>query len=201
MKKTISLFVLALSALASFPAAAQIRNPQPVAEAQYQIDCSAVDVTKLTQDEIYTVRQACSSIPTVTEVDSLTPEAVREWANLGKEFSVAITETASGLGVAANEFLMTPLGMLIAIYFMWDFIGGILIGVPLLITLIWLYLHLRIHTSHYVTYKYEPTFFGLFNKKTISSIEPKRGDYGAEEFWSFAGFFTACLLVIAFLIF
>lgn len=166
MKKFV-IAVAALFAVAS-PALAQTApaaSPAP-AETRSNIDCNKIDITKYTAEELSRVQSLCST--TIAAAEKVTPEDVREWASLGKEFSDAVIETARGLGVTANEFLTTPVGLLLALYFMWDIIGGILIGVPVLIGIWWLYFKVvSVYVYKEAEYTYVPVLFGLFNRRKI----------------------------------
>jgi hypothetical protein len=126
-------------------------------------------ITKYTPDELGRVQSLCNTtVAAAAAAEKVTPEDVREWASLGKEFSEAVIETAKGLGVTANEFLTTPVGLLLALYFMWDIIGGILIGIPLLVAIWWLYFKIvSIYIYKEAEYAYVPVFFGLFTRKKI----------------------------------
>lgn len=165
MKKIFAAAALLLSLMGT-PALAQDQSTKT-------IDCANVDITKLDDRQIATTREACKTTA-VQEVQAaaatVTPEKVREWGSLGRDFGQAITETAKGLGVAVNEFLFTPVGFLIALYFMWDLIGGILIGIPLLFCIWWLYVFIckKVCTSD-VEYTYVPVLWGLFSIKRIKS--------------------------------
>ena len=163
-------FLIAVAAMfaAASPALAQnapAASPAP-AETRGNIDCNKIDITKYTAEELGRVQSLCNT--TVAAAEQVTPEDVREWASLGKEFSDAVIETARGLGVTANEFLTTPVGLLLALYFMWDIIGGILIGVPVLIGIWWLYFKVvSVYVYKEAEYTYVPALFGLFNRRKI----------------------------------
>lgn len=133
---------------------------------QYSINCKNLDISKYSTDQINQIQRICSAEKLAEE--KVTPEDVREWASLGKEFSDAVIETARGLGVTANEFLTTPVGLLLALYFMWDIIGGILVGIPLLVAIWWLYFKvISIHVYKEAEYAYVPVLFGLFTRKKV----------------------------------
>lgn len=163
-------FVIAAAAMfaVASPALAQnipVTSPTPV-ETRSNIDCNKIDITKYTQDELSRVQSLCNT--TVAAAETVTPEDVREWASLGKEFSDAVIETARGLGVTANEFLTTPVGLLLALYFMWDIIGGILVGIPLLVAIWWLYFKIiSVYVYKEAEYTYVPVLFGLFTRKKV----------------------------------
>lgn len=164
-------FVIAVAAMfaAVSPAVAQSQPAEVVqsapTETRGNIDCNKIDITKYTAEELGRVQLLCN---TTAAAEQVTPEDVREWASLGKEFSEAVIETARGLGVTANEFLTTPVGLLLALYFMWDIIGGILVGVPVLIGIWWLYFKvISVHVYKDAEYTYVPVLFGLFTRKKV----------------------------------
>lgn len=162
-------FVIAIAAMfvLATPAVAQQATPAPAPVAdRSNINCSQIDITKYTTEELARVQSLCST--TIAAAEQVTPEDVREWASLGKEFSDAVIETARGLGVTANEFLTTPVGLLLALYFMWDIIGGILVGIPLLIGIWWLYFRVvNIYVYKEAEYAHVPVLFGLFTRKKM----------------------------------
>lgn len=163
-------FLIAVAAMfaAASPALAQnapVSTPTPATE-RSNINCNQLDITKYTTEELARVQSLCNT--TAAAAEQVTPEDVREWASLGKEFSDAVIETARGLGVTANEFLTTPVGLLLALYFMWDIIGGILVGVPVLIGIWWLYFKVvSVYVYKEAEYTYVPVLFGLFNRRKI----------------------------------
>lgn len=165
-------FVIAVAAMfaAASPALAQnipVTSPTPV-DARSNIDCNKIDITKYTAEELGRVQSLCNTTAAAAAAEKVTPDDVREWASLGKEFSDAVIETARGLGVTANEFLTTPVGLLLALYFMWDIIGGILVGIPVLIGIWWLYFKVvSIYVYKEAEYAYVPVLFGLFTRKKV----------------------------------
>ena len=148
--------------------ASAIAVTQPVQAASApKIDCASVNLTGKTSDEVSRIQQLCQ-LTEPTPSQTVTPDEVRQWASLGKEFATAVTETARGLGVTVNEFLLTPAGALVALYFLWDLIGGILIGVPMLIaTWILFAWFVNRFAMRYATYEYQPVLFGLFTRKVV----------------------------------
>lgn len=162
MKKVV-IAIAAMFTLAS-PALAQNTAAQPIDPTT--IDCRNIDIAKYDGAQVESIRNLCAQ--TAVQAEKITPQTVREWASLGKEFSDAVIETARGLGVTANEFLTTPVGMMVAFYFMWDIIGGIIIGIPLLIGIWWLYFKvIGVYVYKEAEYTYVPVLFGLFNRRKI----------------------------------
>lgn len=152
-------YLLLLVALLTTPVYAQ--NIKSVS-----IDCSAY--TAMSAPQI--VQDACFS-------SEVKPEKIKEWAGLSKDFSKAIIETAKDLGTTVNDFLYTPVGMLVAFYFLWDLIGGILVGIPLLVCL-WIFYFkiskLLASDYHEVEYNFVPYLFGLvtIKRKTKEIWQP-----------------------------
>lgn len=151
------------------------------------VNCRAIDA-KYISDPAYVqaINQACS--PGGSVASNVTPDDVRKWASLGKDFSNAVTDTARGLGVTANELLTTPVGFLLAFYFMWDMIGGVIIGIPLLFFIWWLFLRgfrAMVISGCMVKYDYKPYLWGMWQRKVIVESEPGTG--GLEGYLIFGG--------------
>ena len=145
-------------------------------QAQAQVfDCQKLDIAHMTADQVASAQSVCAQNAAQvaqTTAKDVTPEKVREWASIGKDFSTAIVETAKGLGQTANEFLFTPVGIMIAFYFMWGKIGGVIIGIPMLIGMWALYWSICTRYSRKsIDYVQVPVLWGLFSVKKISHIE------------------------------
>ncbi len=167
------------------------------AAADLQTTCSQLGMSKMSADQVDKAKALCAVPEPGDEVAvaGVTPDKVRAWGSLGQEFSTAIVETARGLGVAANDLLFTPVGFMIAFYFMWDMVGGILIGIPLFIALWTAYFIIgsRLHTSG-VTYENKPVLWGAFTVKKVVSKSYERNPEGAHTYWYFLGGIAAVIL-------
>lgn len=193
MRKTLLGLIIATCLAMSTPALSQT------------VDCSALNVSSMTTQQIEAAKSFCAAPKSLSaETSNVTPEKVREWGTLGKEFSTAITETARGVGMVANEFLFTPVGILIAFYFMWNMIGGIIFG-TLGIICTWI---LYAFICKKIAYKYlgfdvvsAPVLWGAFtlNKKVHKYAE--RGN-DSESIWFYlaipALLISASLLILIF---
>lgn len=156
MNKILTALMLAISFAVSAPVAAQ------------QLDCTAIDISRYSQDELNKLRSVCNNGSPIAQADKISPDEVKEWASLGKEFGLAIGEVAKSLGVAVNDFLRTPAGALIALYLLWDVLGGILFGVPLLF-LVWVlyFVFLRFVRPTETEYEHVPYLWGAISIKRI----------------------------------
>lgn len=194
MRSKIGIFAIMALALAASPAYAEVDAASAAAGAAAgavattliqgpngsQLDCNALDISNMSDTDIINVRRACDSVKKAAPVsDSVKPDDVREWAGLAKEFGSAVGQTAKELGIAVNDFLMTPAGILITIYLFWSKLGGIIIGVPFLIG-IW-YAYYRVCDMYRRTpleTEVRPALFGLINKTVVTKYR-----YATQDEW------------------
>ena len=54
---------------------------------------------------------------------------VKEWVDIGTEIGAGIASTARELGVAANDFVKTPVGKMTAAIIVWHFLGSSIIHI------------------------------------------------------------------------
>ena len=197
MRSKIGIFAIMALTLAASPAYAEVDAASAAAGAAAgavattliqgpngsQLDCNALDISNMSDTDIINVRRACDSVKKAAPVsDSVKPDDVREWAGLAKEFGSAVGQTAKELGIAVNDFLMTPAGILITIYLFWSKLGGIIIGVPFVVT-IWFAFFKVWNTFRRtpVAFEHKPVLFGLFNKKYVTEYQYRSSD---EIWWS-----------------
>lgn len=130
---------------------------------------------------------------------------VEQWTNLGGNMGRAAVAAAKELGIAANEFVETPLGkvtMAVVIYkvmgqeLLHIFFGGF-IFLTTIATSFYLYRKKAYHTA---TYEERPVLFGLFHKQVLKSYtvsESTRDMYTSFALWIMAAG-TAISLVTVF---
>lgn len=152
------------------------------------MDCKQLDITSMNQTELEHAKALCQSQAPATVAKEVTPEKVKQWAELGQEFSMAIVSTAKGLGQTANEFLFTPVGIMIAFYFLWGKIGGIIVGVPLLVaSWAFYYAICRRVTTQVVEYVQTPVLWGAFTRRVVSKVDYDQTD-GVQWTWAWLAF-------------
>lgn len=147
------------------------------------VDCNAIPVKDLSQTDFQNIQSACAALNKAPEKGGafeMTPDDVKEWGSLAKEFGSAIGSTAKELGVAVNDFLRTPAGILITIYLFWSKLGGIIIGIPFVVC-IWFAFFKVWNTFRRtpVAFEHKPVLFGLFNKRYVTEYRYRE----AEETW------------------
>lgn len=140
------------------------------------LNCQSLDISSMSPTDIEHAQALCKSTAVAAVSSQVTPEKVKEWASLGKDFAGAVNDTAKQLGETANQFLFTPLGMMLAFYFLWGKIGGVVIGIPLLIALWTLYCFIcSRYSKEKIEYENVPVLWGAWNirkKKVISFNYP-----------------------------
>ena len=190
--KKILIAAAALATLISSPAVAGVDVPSAVGGAVVgaattaivsgpngtSFNCNSLDVSKMSENDIINVRRACESAKGSTPISTdIKPEDVREWATLAQDFGTAVGATAKELGIAVNEFLVTPAGILLTVYLFWSKLGGIIVGVPFII-LIWT-VYLKILSNYRRTptdFEIRPVLWGMFNKKYPISFKTESNE-------------------------
>ena len=118
--------------------------------------------------------------------DAPTVKKVAEWATLGQQFGAGLAQTAKELGIAANDFVNTPVGKLVAAIIVWKLVGGaavhIIAGVAFFIvaTPIWMYNWRRLCLIKSVKHTGGSHFFGFISNKEYEYY--KSGDVDGERF-------------------
>ena len=98
---------------------------------------------------------------------------ISEWVELGTQLGKGLSGCAKELGVAANDFVQTPVGIMTASVIVWHFIGEDLMHVAgsLLFFLIavptWIYFFRKTCVIKSVSLGDEKTWMGLRSKKVV----------------------------------
>ncbi len=116
--------------------------------------------------------------PEVATVDEL-----QKWVNLSASIGKGFAEAARELGITANEFDKTPVGIITATLVVWNFVGHDIVAIlsGLLIIVVGLICLRRMFNTRYTSkIEYSPTETTLLGKQKIISIE--RDDIG-DNYW------------------
>lgn len=76
------------------------------------------------------MREQQSQAPTAAKSEDLA-DTVGKWANVGEQFGKMIGGAAKEIGVAVNEFIKTPVGIMTAGLIIFNYVGGPIIHVSL----------------------------------------------------------------------
>ena len=149
------LLVLALTLGLALPAFAQTVPVNPcedLAEATRGKSSQAIDV----------ILQSCRKGSENSIVKVPDAEEFSEWAQASKGFAEALGIAAKELGIAVNDFLASPAGILLAFILLLNYAGGAVIGLPFTIfTLILLWTLVRRLSIASIEYETVPVFWGF----------------------------------------
>lgn len=138
---------------------------------------TAIDTSGLSKEAIIELNQRAQSLKKEpTNVSATVRKEAEEWGNLGANMGKAMIGAAREIGVAANDFVSTPLGKVTAALVVYKLIGRDIIDIVTgLITLItgtvlsvWLAMSQAFYTRKYETKSY---LFGFWNRRIISEVE------------------------------
>lgn len=171
------ILMLAL-AFCAMPAFAQNANP-----------CDDIPETTRgkSPDAVATILSMCRSAAAGPLLNTVTanapkPEEVSEWSQAAKGIAEAIGVAAKGLGIAVNEFLNSPAGVLVAFVLTVKYAGGVIIGIPFVVfsILVWVYVYRRASIKT-IAYENVPMFWGMLTvrRKTKVEMEAMDGDVGS----------------------
>jgi hypothetical protein len=180
MKKLIVLFIAAVMSFAA-AAADEVRS---------------VDISKLTNAQKADVLKYAASLEESkgSNLSEKTREEVGKWGELGVGMGRAAVAAAKEVGVAANEFVQTPLGKITMGVVVYKVIGKdiikFLVGSTVFTIFLTVAVILVFRKKGNVTYDYKPALWGLYNKKYLVSYKPDSDVMG----YSFLGA-AACAII------
>jgi hypothetical protein len=102
------------------------------------------------------------------------PETANTWASAAKGFGQAIALTAKELGVAANDFLNSPAGVLLALILLFNYAGGALLGAPVTIfsCVFWWWVVSKLRVDS-IEYEFTPVLWGMFTIRRRKLVKLK----------------------------
>jgi hypothetical protein len=160
-----SIVLAAVLMFAAVPAFAQEAAPNPCAD--------LANATKgLSSDKVATILESCrtnASTPQIVE-KMANPETASKWSEAAKGFAQALGIAAKELGIAANDFLDSPAGYLLAALLLFNYAGGFIVGLPVtLITMFMVYGLLRRIWTDKVEYETVNYFWGLIPVRRVKT--------------------------------
>ena len=194
--KTLVLLTILLCSLLALPALAQGTNPKVTIELE--------DLTPAQVAQLMALKESAENgLPS----GQTATEMAEEWAVFGERFGQVIASICKELGIAANEFIQTPVGKLAAIGIMWKILGeawwGIIGG-----SLVWMIVTglLWRSFSHFHMSKKVVIREGPWKWSKVKSVEFKRcyefddNNYQVGSVCAHAGFFAlitvTCLVIV-----
>lgn len=99
---------------------------------------------------------------------------MNSWVDVGKNIGLAFGGAAKELGLAVNEFIHSPIGVLAVVLIVWNFIGGailhILAGLVILLFAVWFVRwHYDVTTNKIIVY--DPITKNIFGNRVVTGIQ------------------------------
>lgn len=128
--------------------------------------------------ETSTLLESCrKAAPTVVE-KLADPVQADKWSEAAKGFATAIGTAAKGLGIAANDFLNSPAGYLLALILLFNYAGGAMIGFPFTVfSMIFWWVIVRRSMIAKVEYENVPMFWGAVTIRRKKAFTFEKTDY------------------------
>jgi membrane protein CcdC involved in cytochrome C biogenesis len=139
---------------------------------------SSLDVSKLTPEQ--KAKMIASVVEMQKESTGHTSATVRkeaeQWIDLGGNMGRAAVAAAKELGIAANDFVKTPLGMVTMAVVVYKFVGASLLHIVFGLFFFILTIGLTVHfvrADYYASADYErvPVLWGLFHRKVVKNYQ------------------------------
>jgi hypothetical protein len=179
MKKIITVFT------------AVIFNLLPTASALPQIDpakVNSLDISKLsTENKAELMTKVVNMHSSENNSEKVRNETAK-WAELGSNIGRASVAAAKEFGIAANDFVNTPLGKITTAVVIYKIMGRDIIGIILGIIIITFcsaigsYMLIKNKYSA-AEYEIRPILFGLMNKKIVKSFTIEQDTVGWQLFF------------------
>lgn len=158
---------LLLSALMLFavPSFAQETGPNPCAD--------IANATKdLTPQATATLLESCRTKATTAVEKLADPDVANKWAEAAKGIGQGIGVAAKELGIAANDFLDSPAGLVVAVLLLFNFAGGFmgaLIAAPMSVLSLYVLYKLLVRLwVEKATYTMVPVLWGAFSFRRVT---------------------------------
>ena len=168
-------------------------------------DIAGATVGKSNAEQLALITACRTAEPEKTFAQSVTPtpETAMKWAEASKGFAQALGIAAKELNIAANDFLDSPAGILLASVLVWNYAGdsvmgvfGIFVALGLTFFLLpfWWYVNRRIQLKE-VDYEYIPVLWGAFQRRRVKSAT-WRWDSDEQMMTVFSGLATLVMLIV-----
>lgn len=156
-----------------------------------------VDVSKLTAEQKATLQKTAEQMQGQPgNISAVAREETEKWAELGGNMGKAAVGAAKEIGMAANEFVGTPLGKVTMAVVIYKVIGrdviGIFVGSLVLVFFLstGVFLLRSKKLKGKIEYEYKPAFFGLYNKRYVKGGE-------IDEDWAVGYFIGGFIMIFA----
>lgn len=141
-------------------------------------DQTTVDISKLSSDQqaqiLKEINNAQSSTSTSTPSTSDVQSKLEKWKDIGEGLGAALVSASQQLGIAANQFVQTPVGKITMAIVVYKLIGtGLLQAISFLISATFFFSLAVVFffktPMDKVEYEFKPVLWGMFNRKKVKS--------------------------------
>ena len=139
-------------------------------------NASSLDISNLTPEQKTALMQTAAQMHgNISTSEHIRTEA-EKWAELGSNLGKATVSAAKEIGVAANEFVATPIGKITMTAIVFKIVGRdiikLVIGLMILIVFISTAIIMLFKKKYYnAEFEYKPVLWGLYQKKYITSFQ------------------------------
>lgn len=137
---------------------------------------TTADISSLTTEQQAEVLKKIEAMqaPGSKNISATAREETEKWVELGGNMGKAAVGAAKELGVAANDFVATPLGKVTMAVVVYKVVGKDILGVIAGGGVLVFFLSMAVYMVRRIKYKnvvydYKPTFFGMYNKRVVVS--------------------------------
>jgi hypothetical protein len=144
-------------------------------------EIKSIDVSTLTPEQKASLMSQAAelqkqSVQPPANISETVRNEASAWGELGANMGKAAVSAAKEIGVAANDFVQTPLGKITMAIVIFKVIGAsvikLVVGGSLLVFFLSIALWLVVKTKYSkVEYEYVPSFFGKLEKKRVKSFD------------------------------
>lgn len=197
MKRFIMSAAVALaSAFAIVPAHADSLNSETVKSAGFSklSEAEKAEIVKLVADKAAaaeaTIKKSPIDFEKVVDAVTPTPDGMDKWLNVGERFGKMIGGAARETGVAVNEFVNTPVGLLTAGLIVWNYMGSMLthvFGAIMILIIGFTYLRYMVNRSVDWEYTYDKERRNIFGNAIVIAKTRSELSEGAVAGFTFCG--------------
>jgi hypothetical protein len=160
-------------------------------------DIQKAEVLKVVADKV-TAQKASE----VSASDLNNPAKLNEWVNLGKNIGLAFGGAAHELGIAANDFVRTPVGLITMGLIVWHFMGSMLLhffGSLMVMMVGFGFLNWHYRTQVKTDETYSPDKTNIFgNSRLLTRTEPAPSDEWKISYMVIGVFTIIASMIVAF---
>lgn len=137
-------------------------------------EAEKADVIKAIADKNASKAQANAKTIVEAAKEDASAEKVDKWLNVGEKVGKMFGSAAREVGIAVNQFAVSPVGMLTMAIIVWHFMGGVIVhflgGIAVMLAAACFVRWYTIRRSHTVT-TYDPEKTDIFGRSRLVKVD------------------------------